>query len=403
MLVPEIEIRRPQRVAAVLLLLFAAQCFWAAAHRPLTVNDLHYARCGQNLWQGKSPGSTSESCSRINDGVFAYLAAGLPLELANLVEEGVAEFHSSDEPPASQATVAHPLGLLAASRLNPAVGASILLRLPFIFFGVWLGGGLWWVSRRLYGNEGGFIALAFYCFSPEVLRHCVEANNEILAAWGAYGVVYTGIGLAHAMQGPVRKWRPRLILLAVALGLTAAAHNAAAVLALLFTIGFMLYLAGRRRRLQTLPALGVATAGAFVIVLACYRFNLGALGFGPHGADAFLRVTWSGARQIFCAVPNIGISIAAAVAVAIFLIDRRARYFGNGTPLIAAAILLSLGVAGVGAAPWVWALPFLLTFIGGVFADGLESRFRPMLLPIAGALLVAQAALNVTHLPGVGL
>ena len=32
-----------------------------------------------------------------------------------------------------------------------------LIHLPFVLFAVWLGGGLWWVARRLFGNEGGFL------------------------------------------------------------------------------------------------------------------------------------------------------------------------------------------------------------------------------------------------------
>ena len=50
---------------------------------------------------------------------------------------------------------------------------------------------------------------------------------EVLAALGVYGGVYTCIGVAHAMQGPRRKWRPRLVLLTAAFGMAAAAHIAA--------------------------------------------------------------------------------------------------------------------------------------------------------------------------------
>ena len=76
-----------------------------------------------------------------------------------------------------------------------------------------LGGCLWWVTRRLYGNLGGYTALALYCFSPAMLKACVAPNAEVLAALGVYGGVYTCIGVAHAMQGPRRKWRPRMVLL----------------------------------------------------------------------------------------------------------------------------------------------------------------------------------------------
>ena len=83
------------------------------------------------------------------------------------------------------------------------------------------------MTRRLYGNLGGYTALALYCFSPAVLRACVAPNAEVLAALGVYGGVYTCIGVAHAMQGPRRKWRPRIVLLTAAFGVAAAAHIAA--------------------------------------------------------------------------------------------------------------------------------------------------------------------------------
>ena len=45
-----------------------------------------------------------------------------------------------------------------------------LTRAPYILFGTLLGASLWYVSRRLYGNAGGYIALGLYCFSPAVIR-----------------------------------------------------------------------------------------------------------------------------------------------------------------------------------------------------------------------------------------
>src|SRR5215472_18824650 len=87
--------------------------------------------------------------------------------------------------------------------------ALLLLRLPFLFAGCVLGGALWWVTRRLYGNFGGYTALALYCFSPSILKASIGPNPEILAAAALYGGVYTCIGVAHAMQGPGRRWRPR--------------------------------------------------------------------------------------------------------------------------------------------------------------------------------------------------
>ncbi len=380
MRITKFEFRRPQMLAAAMLLLFAAQCLWVVRRQTLTQSDYQYARCGRELWEKPSPvAGYLTSCGNISDGTFAYRVAGWPLTLERIVTG----LPSSASPWEMRHLVRDVL---------------LLLRVPFIFFGVWLGGGLWWVSRRLYGNEGGFIALALYCFSPEMIRVCVQPNNEILAAWGLYGVLYTAIGLAHTMQGPRRRWRPRLALLALALGLTAAAHVAAAILALLLALAFMLYLAEGKRP-QVIPVLAAVTAGAFLILLASYTFNLDAFSYVFQSADAFLWVSWSGARHMFAALPNAATMIAAIAALALYLLHRRSRYFGNTTPLIVAAILLSLETTGIHAEPWIWALPFVLTFIGGAFADVLESRHRRMFLGLTGAILMTQAVLSLVSLP----
>src|SRR5579864_2820432 len=53
--------------------------------------------------------------------------------------------------------------------LEPRTVLLVLLRVPFILFGLWLGGALWWVTRRLYNNAGGYVALALYCSSPLIV------------------------------------------------------------------------------------------------------------------------------------------------------------------------------------------------------------------------------------------
>jgi hypothetical protein len=49
--------------------------------------------------------------------------------------------------------------------------------------------------------------------------------------------------------------------------------------------------------------------------------------------------------------------------------------------------------------PWLWALPFLFTFVGGVFADALETRQRKLFLGLTGGILLTQAMLCLTLLP----
>jgi len=378
-----LEIGRPQRIAALLLLFFAAQCLWVIQHQQLTEQDYQYARCGREIWEKPSPlAGYFTSCGNLHDGTFAYRAAGLPLTVQRIV--------TGQSASASTWESRHVLHFV-----------NLLLHLPFVFFGVWLGGALWWVARRMYGNLGGAFALTLYCCSPEMIRACLRPNNEILAAWGMYGIVYTAIGVAHSMQGPLHRWRPRIALLMLALGLTAMAHIAAAIVGLLLALAFMLYLA-EGRRAQVLWVTLLASFGALLILFASYTFNADAFSYVFQSAAGRFWFSLEDARRMFASLPSAGVTIAAATALALYAIHRRSRYFGNTAPLLVAAFLLCLETTGVRSEPWIWALPFLLTFTGGIFADLLESR-QPRVSRsvrwLAGAILVAQAALSLVSLP----
>jgi hypothetical protein len=51
-------------------------------------------------------------------------------------------------------------------------------------------------------------------------------------------------------------------------------------------------------------------------------------------------------------------------------------------------------------APWLWALPFLFTFIGGVFADALESKQRRLFLLLTVGVVITQAVLCWASIAG---
>ena len=81
----KIEYRRPQMLATLLLLLFAAQCLWVIGRQHLSEVDYQYARCGRELWEKPSPlAGYLTSCGNLADGTFAYRAAGLPLTLERI-------------------------------------------------------------------------------------------------------------------------------------------------------------------------------------------------------------------------------------------------------------------------------------------------------------------------------
>jgi hypothetical protein len=91
----------------------------------------------------------------------------------------------------------------------------------------------------------------------------------------------------------------------------------------------------------------------------------------------------------------------------VYVWSRRSRYFGNTAPLLMLLLLFPLYTTQVVSAPWVWALPFLFTFVGGVFADVLDrpsaemrpvaatkrNRERKMFLVLTAGVVVTQAVL----------
>ena len=385
----------PQRIAACLLAAFLAQGLWLTVHQKMTDRDYQYARCGREMWERPSQlAGYFTSCGNIHDGILAYRLAGLPLTLNLLAERGLDHFRKPED------KVVQTGGVLSSWELRHQLRYTLLLlRLPFLAAGCLLGAGLWWVTRRLYGNLGGYTALALYCFSPAVLRACVAPNADVLAALGIYGGVYTCIGVAHAMQGPQRKGRPRIVLLMAAFGLAAASHIAALPIVALLGLIAMLWVAEGRRR-QTLPIVLMAMAGALVFVFACYGFSPDAFSYLFRSAAGLLWVSLDPAQRFFSALPNAGISVAVAAALALFLGLRKSRYFGNTAPLLCAMVLFLLVMSGAPGSPWLWALPFLLTFIGGVFADAYEGPRGRLALSAAGVIVLLQAVFCVLSLPG---
>jgi hypothetical protein len=372
--------KRPQQFAALLLLMLLAQCLWVGHRQTLTARDYDFARCGREIWEKPSPlAGYFTSCGNIPDGTLGYRAAGLPLTIQRIFAGQSAETSTWE----------------MRHELNDVL---LLLHSAFILTGLLLGAALWWVSRRLYGNTGGFIALAFYCFSPSIIHACTYPNNEILAAFGLFAAIYTAIGIAHAMQGPRSKWRPRIVLLTVALGYTAAAHVAAFLLAILLAVILMAYVA-KGYRAVILPILGIATMGALLLVFASYAFEADAFSYYFRSAAGRMWFSFEAIRPWFLSLPNAAVTIAAMCALLLYIANRRSRYFGNTMPLLVTVLLFLVITTGTGGNPALWALPFLFAFIAGVFADILETRSRRLFLWITGSLLVLQVLLCVVTLP----
>jgi hypothetical protein len=396
MSLPRIQIGRPQRLAGLLLLVFLLECLWVVSRQELSPTDYRYALCGREMWERPSPlAGYFTTCGNLNgDGTFAYRVAGLPLTAERLALLAVDELRTPEN------------RLYASGTLNGSTwearheigGVKYLMHVPFILFSVWLGGGLWWVCRRLFGNEGGFFALGLYCFCPTVIRYAVTPNNEVLAMWGLYGLVYAAMGVAHAMQGPRRKWKPRITLFVVALGMTAIAHLLAAMLGFVAAFAFMFYLAERRRS-YVMQMVVFSALGALLIVLASFAFRLAPFSYVFTGGAGRFWFSLDAAKAFFSQIVNAPIAIATVVAAVLYVGVRRSRYFGNTAPLLMLLALFALRTTQVMSYPWLWALPFLFTFVGGVFADALETRQRKLFLGLTGAILATQVLLCLTVLP----
>ena len=234
----------PQLYAGLLLLAFLGQCVWRAEGRPLDGDERAAIETGRWLWRGQPiPGD----------------AAAPPL-----------------------------VELLAAA----AAGSSsekLAPRLPSVFFGLALGASIWYVARRLYGNAGGFMALALYCFAPQAIARSARVDPSALAAWGFFGVIFTAIGAVHTLHAPLanRLWRALLLGLAIGLGTGAQFFVALAVPA---ALSFMLYLVPGRR--VAAAALAAASLGVgFSILLAVYGLDPQALAGGLRHAQ------WLGDRK----------------------------------------------------------------------------------------------------------
>src|ERR1017187_1404615 len=277
-----------------------------------------------------------------------------------------------------------------------------LPRIPFLAFGVFLGASLWYVSRRLCGNTGGFLALTLYCFSPAMLQATAvwHAEHEILAAWGSFGAIFTAIALAHTLYAPrevvLWNWR-RIVLLGISLAISVASQFSMIVVVPI-AFAFLLYLAPIRRG----AAVIIWTAAclvALLVLFATYFFHPRTFLEGMQHAS-FWGATWRSftvlavyrqvALQILRACPAFALLIPAASAT--YLAWPRTRYFGNTAPLLVGLLFLALGMAHprvAGAGFLLASVPFLFIFVSGVLADLMETPFRSLVTACVWGLVGA--------------
>ena len=368
--VREFRVGTPQVFAGLMLLAFLAQCLWTANTRKLSDLEYRYIAAGLPSTGDKNP----------NASPFTGLVAALPVRFTALARK-----------------IATP-ALSAAL----AVPRPWLLRLPFIVFGLWLGAALWWVARRLFDDEGGYVALALYCTSPAMITISSNIGPEIILAWSSLGLIYTAIGVAHTLYAPPRKWVPRIAILGLSIGFALATSWWSVTLVLL-AFGYMIYLApGRRHRAL------MVLASASVIGCAVWAVVFWITGSAGLGVKALLAQ-----KPAFGSLVNLAFALSSwtdgYVLVFLFIAALtgygswpRARYFGNTAPLLTglAAVLLFSLVPAIHIWDATLGLSFVFIFVGGLAADFLETRARRPVAWILAACFLLRTVLTVMALRG---
>jgi hypothetical protein len=377
---------RPKVLAGLLLLAFLSQALWLmrmelSGDSKSSVYDSEAARtvAGLRRWRGEHIASTPylESHNSTNPDSAAGQA----------IDDNLDAEHSPL------------LSLVSASLVLVAPEHSgtfsdywrWLARLPFLACGVLLGASLWYVARRLCGNVGGLVALTLYCFSPSLIQASAvwHTEPEIVAAWGAFGAIFTAIAVAHTLYAPrevvLWNWR-RIVLLGVALAIAVGAQFSMIVLVPL-ALMFLLYVAPVRRQAGAVIWLAACVVG-FLLLFAMYFFH-------PHEFAGSMRhaifwgATWRGftvagvyrqvAMELGRACP--ALAVALPVTIVTYAMWPRTRYFGNTAPLLVGLLFVILGMAhphSGGEGFLLAAVPFLLIFVAGVLADLMETRLRPL-------------------------
>jgi len=397
----------PQVLAGFLLLAFLAQCGWLLVRgtQPLEIesSQLFCVVEGLQQWNGQSVAGTPS---------VERLEAGTPTPPEITQDEGYDPNHS----PLWYLLSSLPLlGWTGTADAGSFHYWGWLARAPVLILGVLLGASLWYVARRLYGNAGGYIALALYCFSPLILRSSTlySAPPEMSAAWGAFGTIFTAIAVAHTLYAPrevvVWNWR-RILLLGLSLALAIGSQFSLSIL-IPISLGFMLYLAPTRQRAAL--AIWIAACGvAFLLLLASYLFRPSLLGQGMRHA-IFFGITWQAFLvpatyvRLLAQIGRSGPALLVAIPVALitYFVWRRTRYFGNTAPLMIAILFLlfSLGTPHYpGFGFQLMAVPFLFVFVAGIAADLLETQYRDLVMACIWGLLIANALWNLAELAQVG-
>jgi len=360
-----------QFVAGAILVLFLAQCIWLCAHAPLSDREMVHVLGGKRQWRGSA--TVSEIPSPVTGLISSVFVIG--------------------SQPTAEST---------------PTSWRWLTRLPFMAMAILFGASIWYVARRTYGNVAGYIALILYSFSPMAVVRASTVQPNLIADWGAFGLIFTAIGLAHTLYAPrevvLWNWK-RILLLGIAIGLATSAQIAVVIL-IPIAIGFMWYLAPERRGAASVILLAGCAIG-FIILLASYGFHPGALMESVRASHLFdLRLSMFASRITYTMLGLFLLRqptslLLFVVALGAYIAWNRTRFFGTAAPLLVVIVLSVFGVLMPhqgGLAFYVMALPFAYVFISGVMTDLLESKQAPIMLGLVIGVLLGHIGMNLVWL-----
>jgi len=258
-------------LAALLLALHAWLGLSAAATKCATADEPGYLLAGHVYWKH------SDYRLQPENGILPQRLAGLPaaLRAERVPPPSDPRWSRSRLWPMAQDylrwTDGHVGRLLAEARLMSmlwSLGTGLL-----VFF---------W-ARRLHGDLGGLLALAFLCLDPGFLAHGALATSDVCMS-------FLMLACLWAFRRLLDDYRPAtLALSSLLLGLAFTAKFSAILLPAGFALALLLGLASADTRgtaqaflhpRRLLPALAVHLLGVWFVIWALYGFRHGAAGPG---------------------------------------------------------------------------------------------------------------------------
>lgn len=265
--------RRSRWIAVLLLLAFFAQVATAARETSITLDEpLHIASGYACLLTG------DYRLVEEHPPLLKMLQAA-PLLLANPPLQDPRT--SSGWASADLIAVAREI-VVAYRPLDPLVYAA---RVPTMLVGVLLGALIyrWAADLVRHGRKGwALLALTLFSFDPNMLAHAAVAATDLGAAAGIVGALFAFWRWARSAPDPRLG---RALGAAVALGIALGTKNTALMLGPVAAV-LLVRAWPRARATRYLAQAGLIVAGAFLVLWATYRFEIGPVAGVPFPVPA---------------------------------------------------------------------------------------------------------------------